>query len=300
MRRLRGGHGAADARAAWRHRPNAAVIVATARALKMHGGGPPVVRLAVLAHHRHDAPHPHRAAALTRPPARAPAQVAGTPLAAAYRTEDVALVSRGCCNLIRHIANTRAFGIPVVVCINRFACDTDAELAAIRSAALAAGAADAVVCTHHGAGGAGAAALASAVAAACEACPHPEDSFRFTYALDLPIKAKIEAIARSVYGAADVSYLPEAEAKIELYTRQGFAGLPICMAKTQYSFSHDATAKGAPAGFTLPVRDVRVSAGAGFLYPLVGEMPTIPGLPTRPVFYDIDIDTRTGKIVGLS
>ena len=242
--------------------------MATARALKMHGGGPAVV--------------------------------AGTPLAEAYRREDVGLVARGCCNLVRHISNTRAFGIPVVVCINRFACDTDAELDAIRTAALAAGAADAVVCTHHGAGGAGAAKLAEAVAAACAACPSPEDTFRFTYALDLPIKAKIEAIARNVYGAAGVEYLPEAEAKIELYTAQGFASLPICMAKTQYSFSHDATAKGAPTGFMVPIRDVRVSAGAGFLYPLVGEMPTIPGLPTRPVFYDIDIDTRTGAVVGLS
>ena len=249
-------------------RPNAAVIVATARALKMHGGGPAVV--------------------------------AGTPLAAEYRTENVELVARGCCNLIKHITNTRAFGIPVVVCINRFACDTDAELEAIRAAALAAGAADAVVCTHHGEGGAGAAALARAVDAACASLPRPEDSFRFTYDLDLPIKAKIEAIARNVYGAAGVSYMPEAEAKVELYTAQGFASLPICMAKTQYSFSHDASAKGAPTGFTLPIRDIRVSAGAGFLYPLVGEMPTIPGLPTRPVFYEIDIDTATGKILGLS
>ena len=249
-------------------RPNAAVIVATARALKMHGGGPAVV--------------------------------AGTPLAAEYRTENVELVARGCCNLIKHITNTRAFGIPVVVCINRFACDTDAELEAIRAAALAAGAADAVVCTHHGEGGAGAAELARAVDAACASLPRPGDSFRFTYDLELPIKAKIEAIARNVYGAAGVSYLPEAEAKVELYTAQGFASLPICMAKTQYSFSHDASAKGAPSGFTLPIRDIRVSAGAGFLYPLVGEMPTIPGLPTRPVFYEIDIDPVTGKIVGLS
>jgi formate--tetrahydrofolate ligase len=249
-------------------RPNAAVIVATARALKMHGGGPAVV--------------------------------AGTPLAAEYRTENVELVARGCCNLIKHITNTRAFGIPVVVCINRFACDTDGELEAIRAAALAAGAADAVVCTHHGEGGAGAADLARAVTAACASTPRPEETFRFTYELDLPIKAKIEAIARNVYGAAGVSYMPEAEAKVELYTAQGFASLPICMAKTQYSFSHDASAKGAPSGFTLPVSDIRVSAGAGFLYPLVGAMPTIPGLPTRPVFYEIDIDPVTGKIVGLS
>lgn len=111
---------------------------------------------------------------------------------------------------------------------------------------------------------------------------------------------KIAAIACGTYGAADVSYSPEAEAQIEKYTRMGFGGLPICMAKTQYSFSHDATLKGAPSGFTLPIRDVRLSAGAGFLYPLVGNMMTMPGLPTRPAYYDIDIDPQTGRVLGLS
>ena len=249
-------------------RPNAAVIVATARALKMHGGGPPVV--------------------------------AGTPLHDAYRTENVDLVARGCCNLVRHITNTRSFGVPVVVCINRFASDTDAELDAVRAAALAAGAADAVVCTHHGEGGAGAKELAEAVARACASNPRPEETFQFTYDVEAPIKEKITAIAQRIYSAAGVDFLPEAEKKMALYTEQGFAGLPICMAKTQYSFSHDAAVKGAPSGFVLPIRDVRLAAGAGFLYPLVGDMPTIPGLPTRPVFYEIDVDPETGAIVGLS
>jgi len=119
------------------------------------------------------------------------------------------------------------------------------------------------------------------------------------YSLDLSIKEKIETIAREIYGADGVLYEPEAERKVELYTKQGFSNLPICMAKTHLSFSHNPELKGVPTGFTLPIRDIRVSAGAGFLYPLVGQMQTIPGLPTRPVFYDIDIDD-TGKIIGLS
>ena len=112
-------------------------------------------------------------------------------------------------------------------------------------------------------------------------------------------QAKIEAIAKEVYGAASVEYLPQAEQQIELYTRMGFDQLPICMAKTQYSFSSDASAKGAPSGFVLPIRDVRASVGAGFVYPLVGDMMMMPGLPTRPGFYDIDLDS-SGNVVGLS
>jgi formate--tetrahydrofolate ligase len=229
----------------------------------MHGGGPPVT--------------------------------AGKPLDAAYRTENVELVTAGCCNMARHIANSRQYGVPVVVAINRFASDTEAELAAVRQAALDAGAADAVVSEHHAFGGSGALDLAKAVVKASQ---QPSDH-RFLYELDLPIKAKIEAIAAS-YGAGSVEFSAQAEAQIERYTRQGFAGLPICMAKTQYSFSADAAIKGAPSGFVLPIREVRASIGAGFLYPLVGDMPGIPGLPTRPCFYDIDIDFETGKVVGLS
>ncbi|GFR43990.1 hypothetical protein Agub_g5136 [Astrephomene gubernaculifera] len=246
--------------------PDCVVLVATVRALKMHGGGPPVV--------------------------------AGTPLHHDYTTENVPLVSAGCCNLVRHIQNARKYGVPVVVAVNRFASDTDAELEAVRAAALEAGASAAVICAHHGLGGAGAVELGQAVIAACS--PETKPEFKFLYDVNLSIKEKIEIIAREMYHASGVEYKPEAEAQIEKYTRMGFDKLPICMAKTQYSFSHDASLKGAPSGFILPIRDVRASVGAGFLYPLVGNMMTMPGLPTRPCFYDIDLDPATGKIVGLS
>lgn len=244
--------------------PDCAVIVATVRALKMHGGGPQVV--------------------------------AGTPLHHDYLTENVELVTKGCCNLARHVDNARKYGVPVVVAINQFASDTAAELEAVRSAAMAAGADAAVVCNHHGLGGAGATDLAVEVDKACQQPP----KFKFLYDANLPIKEKIEIIAKECYHAAGVEYLPEAEAQIEKYTRMGFDKLPICMAKTQYSFSHDASLKGAPSGFILPIRDIRASVGAGFLFPLVGSMMTMPGLPTRPCFYDIDIDPATSRVVGLS
>ncbi|GAX83295.1 hypothetical protein CEUSTIGMA_g10721.t1 [Chlamydomonas eustigma] len=244
--------------------PDCAVIVATVRALKMHGGGPQVV--------------------------------AGTPLHHDYTSENVELVTKGCSNLTRHIENAKRYGIPVVIAINQFASDTAAELEAVRAVAMASGADAAVVCNHHGLGGAGATDLAEAVVQACST----KSDFKFLYEPDLPIKAKIEAIATQVYHASGVEYSPEAEAQIEKYTRMGFDKLPICMAKTQYSFSHDSSLKGAPSGFTLPIRDVRASVGAGFLFPLVGSMMTMPGLPTRPCFYDIDLDTTSGQIVGLS
>jgi formyltetrahydrofolate synthetase len=245
-------------------KPDAAVLVATIRALKMHGGGPKVV--------------------------------AGKPLAQAYTQEDLNLLEKGCSNLVRLIGNVRSFGIPVVVGVNRFKDDTDNEVALVRQLAIAAGAADAVVSNHWAEGGAGAVALGKAVIAACE---KPGD-FHFLYSLDLSIKQKIEKIVKDIYGGADVEYSPEAEKKVELYTKQGFDKLPICMAKTQYSLSHDPNLKGAPSGFTVPVRDIRASVGAGFLYPLLGTMSTMPGLSTRPGYYDVDIDTATGRIIGLS
>lgn len=244
--------------------PHCVVLVATVRALKMHGGGPVVV--------------------------------AGKPLAHEYKQEALDLVRAGCCNMQRHIENCKKFGVGVVVAINRFVSDTDAELEVVRQAAMEGGAFDAVVCEHWAKGGAGAVGLADAVERACAA---PTD-FRFLYASELPIKEKIEIIAREMYRADGVDYLPEAEAAIAKYTRMGFDNLPICMAKTQYSFSHDASQKGAPLGFRLPIREVRASVGAGFLYPLVGTMMTMPGLPTRPCFYEIDLDPETGGIVGLS
>lgn len=245
-------------------KPQCAIIVATIRALKMHGGGPLVT--------------------------------AGKPLDKAYVTENVGLVEAGCVNLIRHIENTKAYGVNVVVAVNKFSTDTDAEIAAVKKAAIGAGAFDAVLCTHHAHGGKGAIELGIAVQKACESATQP---LRFLYPLDISIKEKIEAIARS-YGASGVEYSEQAEKQIEMYSKQGFSGLPICMAKTQYSFSDNASAKGAPSGFMLPIRDVRGSIGAGFIYPLVGTMSTMPGLPTRPCFYDIDLDTQTGQVKGLS
>jgi formyltetrahydrofolate synthetase len=243
--------------------PQVVVIVATVRALKMHGGGPKVV--------------------------------AGKPLAPEYTDENLDLLRKGLPNLERHIQNAVKFGVNVVVAVNSFATDTKREVELIREAALAAGAADAVVSTHWMDGGPGAIDLAKAVVRACE----KPTQFKFLYPLELSIKQKIEIICKEIYGAGGVDYLPEAEAKIELYTRLGFDKLPMCMAKTHLSLTSDASIKGAPTGFRVPIRDVRASVGAGFLYPLLGEMRTMPGLPTRPVFYDVDLDLKTGKVVGL-
>jgi methylenetetrahydrofolate dehydrogenase (NADP+)/methenyltetrahydrofolate cyclohydrolase/formyltetrahydrofolate synthetase len=165
----------------------------------------------------------------------------------------------------------------------------------IRNAAIEAGAEDAIVCTHWMDGGKGAVALGEAVIKAAE----KPTNFQFLYPLEMSIKEKIETICKEIYGADGVDYLPEAEAKIELFTKLGFDKLPLCMAKTHLSLSHDPTKKGVPQGYRVPIRDIRASVGAGFLYPLLGEMRTMPGLPTRPVFYDVDLDLATGKVVGL-
>jgi formyltetrahydrofolate synthetase len=243
--------------------PNCVVLVATVRALKMHGGGPKVV--------------------------------AGRPLDFAYTEENLPLLEKGIANLKAHIENIRKFGVPVVVAINQFKDDTPTEIDLIHRKAVEAGAEDAVLCTHWANGGDGAVKLAEAVIAACE---KPGD-FRFLYPLEWSIKQKIEKIATEIYGAGSVSYTPEAEAKIELYTRLGFDKLPVNMAKTHLSLSHDPAVKGRPLGYVFPIRDIRASVGAGFLYPLCGEMRTMPGLPTRPVFYDVDLDLETGRVVGL-
>ena len=248
-------------------KPHAAVIVATVRALKLHGGGPAV-----------------------KP---------GQPLAHEYTDENVALVAKGAENLTRHVENTRKFGVPVVVAVNVFPTDTDAEHAAIREAAMNAGADDCVLCTHHSHGGAGATVLGEAVARACEANKDAA-AFRTLYPEDSSIKEKIERIATELYRADGVEYSELAESKIAMFESQGFGKLPVCMAKTQYSFSHDPDAKGAPTGFTLPIGDVRCSAGAGFVVPLVGAFPTIPGLPTRPAYYEIGLEPETERIMGLS
>ena len=243
--------------------PNVVVMVATVRALKMHGGGPKVV--------------------------------AGKPLAQEYTEENLDLLRAGVANLERHIQNATKFGVKVIVAINSFATDTDSEVELIRQAALGFGAMDAIKCTHWADGGAGTKKLAEAVVKAAEM----KSDFKFLYPLEVSIKEKIETICREIYRADGVDYSPEADAKIELYTKLGFDKLPMCMAKTHLSFSTDATLKGAPTGFRVMIRDIRASVGAGFLYPLLGEMRTMPGLPTRPSYYDIDLDLKTGKVVGL-
>jgi methylenetetrahydrofolate dehydrogenase (NADP+)/methenyltetrahydrofolate cyclohydrolase/formyltetrahydrofolate synthetase len=242
--------------------PDAVVVVATVRALKMHGGGPPV----------------------------AP----GAPLDDSYVREDLPLLEQGLCNLGAHIRNARKFGVPVVVAVNAFADDTPAELETIRRYAIGEGALDSVVATHWADGGKGASALAEAVVAACE----KPSEFRFLYPLEWSIKQKVEKIATDIYGAGGVSYEPLAEKQIADYERAGFGDLPICMAKTHLSLSHDPAIKGEPRGFTLPVREVRASVGAGFIYPLVGAMSTMPGLATHPAFMQIDID-ENGEVTGL-
>jgi formyltetrahydrofolate synthetase len=197
-------------------------------------------------------------------------------------------------NLIRHITNAKRFGIPVIVAINSFDTDSAEEIRLIERFALQAGAETACVCTHWMNGGKGAVELARAVV---EAAERPK-KFEFLYPLDAPIKEKIETIAR-FYGASGVDYSPEAEAKIERFTRLGYTQMPICMAKTHLSFTADAAIKGAPTDFRIPIRDIRVSVGAGFLYPLVGTMRTMPGLATRSAFMDVDVDLKTGKVMGL-
>jgi methylenetetrahydrofolate dehydrogenase (NADP+)/methenyltetrahydrofolate cyclohydrolase/formyltetrahydrofolate synthetase len=245
-------------------RPDCAVLVCSVRALKMHGGGPTVV--------------------------------AGRPLDPAYTAENVELLKRGLANLTQHIENACKFGVPVVVAVNRFNSDTEKEIDTIRAASLDAGAYAAVVSQVWSDGGEGGAALADAVVKACQ----QESEFSFLYRLDTSIRDKIETIAREIYRADGVVYEPAAERKIDLYEKAGFSDLPVCMAKTHLSFSHDPKLKGAPRGWRLPIRDLRASVGAGFIYPLCGSMRTMPGLPSRPSFVNVDIDLETGKIIGLS
>jgi len=245
--------------------PNVVVMVVTVRALKMHGGGPRVV--------------------------------AGKPLPPAYTEENLDLLRAGIPNLVKHISNARKYGIPVVVAINRFATDTGAELDLLYRAAIEEGQAeDAIASCHWEKGGECAIPLAEAVVKASQ---KPSD-FKFLYPLDWPIKKKIETIASEIYGADGVDYSELAEERIKEYNRLGLDHLPICNAKTHLSLSADPNLKGVPAGFRVKVSDIRASIGAGFLYPLLGAISTMPGLPVRPGFYDIDIDPETGRVLGLS
>ncbi|OAA37185.1 C-1-tetrahydrofolate synthase [Metarhizium rileyi] len=243
--------------------PDAVVVVATIRALKVHGGGPPI----------------------------AP----GAALDPVYKQENVEILRAGCVNLKKHISNAKSFGIPVVVAINKFATDTDAEIAVVREEALSAGAEDAILADHWAQGGQGAVDLANGVVAACE---KPKE-LTLTYGLDGSIQERIEAIGQKMYGAAKVEFSELAQKKVDTYTKQGYGNLPICIAKTQYSLSHDPDLKGAPSGFTVPIRDVRMAAGAGYLYALAADIQTIPGLPTAPGYLNVDVDTETGEIDGL-
>ncbi|XP_053567866.1 monofunctional C1-tetrahydrofolate synthase, mitochondrial [Bombina bombina] len=243
--------------------PNVVVLVATVRALKMHGGGPNVT--------------------------------AGTPLAKEYIEENLQLVQAGCCNLQKQIQIAHQFGVPVVVALNVFKTDTRSEIDLVCKIAKESGAFEAVPCNHWSVGGRGAVELAQAVKGAAS----QKTNFTYLYDLELPIVEKIRTIAQQVYGAADIELSPKAQSKIEVYSQQGFGNLPICMAKTHLSLSHQPEKKGVPTGFILPISDVRASIGAGFIYPLVGTMSTMPGLPTRPCFYDIDLDTETEEVKGL-
>ncbi|KAG7508947.1 monofunctional C1-tetrahydrofolate synthase, mitochondrial [Solea senegalensis] len=245
-------------------RPNVVVLVATIRALKMHGGGPNVS--------------------------------AGTPLPKEYIDENLSLVAGGChSNLRKQIQIAHQFGVPVVVALNVFKTDTQAEIDLVCQIAKECGASDAVPCHHWAHGGRGSLELAHAV----NETANKPSNFQFLYNIEMPIAEKIKTIAQKVYGADDIELSPAAQAKIEYYNQQGYSSLPICMAKTHLSLSHMPDKKGAPTGFVLPIREVRASIGAGFIFPLVGAMSTMPGLPTRPCFYDIDLNPVTEEITGL-
>jgi formate--tetrahydrofolate ligase len=244
-------------------KPDAVVIVTTVRAMKMHGG-----------------------AFTFRPGVKPPT--------AEIEKPNPDAVAKGCENLEKQIENVLIHGVPAVVCINKFDRDTDEEIEIIKEKALAAGAGDAVLSEVWRYGGEGGEDLARAVVKAAE----KPKKFRFLYPLNIPIRKKIDIIATKIYGAAEVDYSSLANRKINLYTKQGFDKLPICMAKTHLSLSHDPKVMGRPTGYKLSIRDVRASVGAGFLYPLCGEMRTMPGLPTIPAGTKVDID-ENGNTVGL-
>lgn len=243
-------------------KPQAFVLVATVRALKMHSG-----KFVV-----------------------AP----GKPLAKGLFQQDLDSIRKGAGNLEKQIENAMAYGVPVVVAINRYESDTDKELNLVRRLAKEAGAYDCVVSNVHKQGGAGGTELAAIVKEACR----QRNRFRFLYPLDRPIKKKIEVIAKKMYGAGKIEYSPLAEKQIKLYDECGFSDLPICMAKTHLSLSQDPQIKGRPRDFRVHVREIKAAVGAGFLYPILGEMRTMPGLPSVPAGTKIDIDDK-GNIVGL-
>jgi len=243
--------------------PNVSVIVCTIRALKMHGGGPRVVP--------------------------------GRPLAEEYQKENLELVERGIPNLLHHIETVKKSGIKPVVCINRFHTDTDAEIDLVRRAAERAGARCAVS-EHWLKGGEGALELADAV---IEACEEPVE-FRYLYPLEMPLRERVELIAREVYGADGVSWTPQAEAKAKEFEEDPrFRDFYTMMVKTHLSLSHDPNVKGVPKGWVLPIRDILVFTGARFLCPVAGDIKLMPGTSSDPAFRRIDIDPETGQVKGL-
>jgi formate--tetrahydrofolate ligase len=243
-------------------KPDAAVLVVTIRALKAQSGRYKVV--------------------------------AGKPLPPAMLEKNIADVEAGAANLIKHIENVRKHGVTPIIAINVYDSDHPEEIEAVKRIAVAAGALGASPARHFSQGGAGATELGEMVMSAA-ASP---SAFHHLYPLDMSIKQKIETIAREIYGADDVAYEPLADHQIASYEANGFGGLPICMAKTHLSISHDPKLIGAPTGFTLPIREVRAAVGAGFIYPLCGTMMTMPGLPEHPAAEKIDID-ENGHIIGL-
>jgi formyltetrahydrofolate synthetase len=242
--------------------PDAVVLASTVRALKMHSGKYRVVP--------------------------------GKPLEEGLVRENIPDLEEGGCNLRKQVENMRLFGIPVVVALNRFSTDTDREIETMRKIALDAGADDAVESNVWAEGGKGGEALANAVIKAAE----KKSQFKFLYPDDMSIKDKITTIATKIYGADGVEFSPTAEKQVDTYTKLGYGKFPICMAKTHLSLSHDPKLKGEPKGFKVPVREIRASVGAGFLYPLLGEMRTMPGLPSVPAGAHVDID-ENGKTLGL-
>jgi len=249
-------------------KPKCAVVVATVRALKLHGGAPPVK--------------------------------ANKPLAKEYKSEHLDVLAKGCPHLQHHVrCITENFGVRVVVAVNKMSSDSEAELAMVCQAAKDAGAFDAVVSSHWEDGGKGAVALAHATMQACEDARRNVDSFKYLYDIKATIKEKLFTVCSKVYNAGAVTYSAEAEAAIAAYEQNGCGEFPVCIAKTQYSLSTDSKAVGVPTGHTVNVREVKASMGAGMIVAICGDIMTIPGLPTRPGFVDVDYDFETNKIVGL-
>ncbi len=243
--------------------PDGIVLVCTVKALKMHGGGFQAIP--------------------------------GRPLdMEVVKKKNIDAVKKGGENLTKHIENIKSFGLPVVVAINRFAYDIEEEINLIKELAKGSGAKDVIVSEVWEKGGEGGRELAGAVLKMCE----EKQNFKFLYPLDMPIREKIETIATKIYGARSVEYSDKTEKKIDYYTKLGYGKLPINMAKTHLSLSHDPSLKGRPRDFILPIEDIRISAGAGFLYPICGRIRTMPGLPSVPAGTKVDIE-QDGRVVGL-